>query len=767
MESEIIANSTVEPRWLPGADRFWYRVGLPDKYQFVLVDCAQVTLTARLDRDRLAAKVERLTGQKLDLDASTTNAEERNLPLDNSNLKGTFTDKEVPSPYASIAVSIRFTNICSTPLTLEWLDHAAEPVSRGRVDVGQSTKVFTWQGHLWRISGMENGETYRLLYAAPKEHDSDVVAIDDDLLHDRNDARKPKYETDYPRVFVRDTSVWVADEQGKEEKMVSDGSGTSPFDKDRIYISPDKQYAVVWQYIPEQEHLMYLVESSPVDQLQPKMKAIQYLKPGDRVRIDRPRLFNLTERKEVSTDDTLFQNPWDLVDIGWNRSGSEYRFRFNERGHQCLRVIGVGVDGHVRALVEESSSTFIDYSSKLYSHLTEDEDEMIWASERDGWNHLYLYDLVEGCLKNQITKGKWLVKSVERVDEKSRQIWFKCYGIVEGQDPYYAQLARINFDGSGLTVLTDGDGTHSWKWSPDNRYLIDSWSRVDCPPRTVLRNGDTGTKIMVLEESQLDRLIDKNWNAVERFSTTGRDEATMIYGIIIRPASFDTGKKYPILEELYAGPHSYYTPKGFSGLSGLRRWADLGYIVVRLDGMGTNWRSKAFHDVCYKNLQDAGLPDRIKWIKEAAATRPWMDIDRIGVHGGSAGGQSVGAALIHHGDFYKTGAADCGCHDNRMDKIWWNEQWLGWPVDKAYEDASNVFNADKLQGNLMLIVGDLDGNVDPSSTLQFANALNKAGKIYEMLIIPGGKHGCGGNTEYGRMRQGNFFKRHLQDAGRT
>lgn len=199
-------------------------------------------------------------------------------------------------------------------------------------------------------------------------------------------------------------------------------------------------------------------------------------------------------------------------------------------------------------------------------------------------------------------------------------------------------------------MLTGGNGTHSWKWSPDNRYLIDSWSKVDSPPETVLRDGDTGTEIMALEERQLGRLIDKNWIAAERFCTTGRDGTTMIYGIIIRPASFDSGKKYPILEGIYAGRHGYFTPKGFSSLSGLRRWADRGYIVVRLDSMGTNWRSKAFHNVCYKNLQDSGFRDRIKWIKEAAETRPWMDIDRIGVRGGSAGGQNVGAALIHHGD---------------------------------------------------------------------------------------------------------------------
>lgn len=763
MESEIIARTRVEPHWLPGGDSFWYRTELPEgKYEFTVVDCLKGTRAAGLDEEGLVQEVENLTGQRLDFESLNTTKEGRGLPLDNRDLKGTFADKLAPSPYAATSVSVQFINNCGCALSLEWIDHAADAIPRGTIAAGQSSTVTTWQGHLWRIIGHEKEETVRLLYAAPKEYDRDALVIDDDLLHNRKGARKPRNETEYPRVFVRDDALWLKEAEGGEERLRSDERLTNPFDNDRVYISPDKQHAVIWEYIPEQEHLVHLVESSPTDQVQPKMKAIQCLKPGDQLRIDRPRLFNLGHRKEVPTDDTLFRNPWSLTNLGWDKSGKEYRFLFNERGHQCLRVIGIQVDGRVRTLVEENSSTFIDYSTKLYRHFTSDDKELIWASERDGWNHLYLYDLTHGTVKNQITTGKWMVRSVDRVDEGKRQLWFSSYGIVDGQDPYYSQLARINFDGSGLTIITEGDGTHSWQWSPDNRFLVDRWSTVDCPPETVLRQGDTGSKILVLEESQLSRLTDAKWNAPERFSTTGRDGITMIYGIIIRPASFDPRKKYPILECIYAGPHGYFTPKTFSGLSWLRPWADAGYVLVRLDGMGTNWRSKAFHDVCYKNLQDAGFPDRIKWMREAAATRPWMDIDRVGIFGGSAGGQNVGAALIHHGDFYKAGAADCGCHDNRMDKVWWSEQWMGWPVDKAYEEASNVVNAGKLQGNLMLIVGDMDDNVDPSSTYQFANALNKAGKIYELLMIPGGKHGCGGNSEYGRMRQFDFFKRHLQ-----
>lgn len=387
-------------------------------------------------------------------------------------------------------------------------------------------------------------------------------------------------------------------------------------------------------------------------------------------------------------------------------------------------------------------------------------------SERDGWNHLYLYDLEKGVLKNQITRGEWVVKAVDRVDEKSRRIWFSGCGMVDGQDPYFAHLARVNFDGSGLKILTEGDGMHWWKWSPEGdgrRYLIDAWSRVDHPPTVVVRDGETGEKLVTLVEGEgnLSPLLKAGWNPPERFAAPGRDGKTMVYGIIVRPSDFDPAKKYPVVEYIYAGPAGYYADKDFTTLDLFREWADLGFVVVMLDGMGTNWRSKAFHDVCHKNLGDAGFPDRMAWMRAAAETRPWMDLHRVGIWGTSAGGQNAGAALIFHGDFYKVAAADTGCHDNRLDKLWWSEQWMGWPVDdEAYRASSNVVNASKLQGRLLLIGGEMDDILDPASTLQFAHALNKAGKDFEFLFIPGGRHACG-HTALGQRKMREFFCRHL------
>jgi dipeptidyl-peptidase 4 len=566
-----------------------------------------------------------------------------------------------------------------------------------------------------------------------------------------------------PVIFVRDFNVWCKAVEDQELQLTTNGSEEHPYDDSKLFPSPDAQFIVIWHYAPAQDHKVNLVESSPKDQVEPKLQTIQYLKPGDRRRIDRPRLFNAEERCEVPTDDALFKNPYGLTNMGWSKDGKEYRFLFNERGHQHLRVIGINREGIVRVLVEESSNTFIDYSCKLYQHVMTETEELLWASERDGHNHLYLFDLDSGTLKNQVTTGEWNVNVIERIDEKRRRIWFRGYGMVPSQDPYYAHFASVNFDGSGFKVLTDGDGTHTWMWSPDQRYVVDTWSRVDLPPKSVLRDSESGEKLLDLEEGSLAELLATSLNVPERFVAPGRDGKTPIFGIIVRPSSFDPSKKYPILEDIYAGPQDFHTLKAFSPLNRERKWADQGYVLVQLDGMGTNWRSKAFHDVCYKNLKDSGLPDRISWIRAAAKSRPWMDTSRVGVFGSSAGGQSAVAALLWHGDFYKVAAADSGCHDNRMDKLWWNEQWMGYPVDKSYEQSSNVVHAGKLDGKLMLIVGELDTNVDPASTLQLVNALNKADKEYEFLFIPGGGHCCG-RSGYALRRQENFFRRHLQSV---
>jgi dipeptidyl aminopeptidase/acylaminoacyl peptidase len=329
---------------------------------------------------------------------------------------------------------------------------------------------------------------------------------------------------------------------------------------------------------------------------------------------------------------------------------------------------------------------------------------------------------------------------------------------VPGQDPYYIQYARVNLDGTGLTLLTEGDGTYTVIPSPSSKYLVDTWSRVDLPPVSEVRRASDGKKVLDLERADASELLATGWRYPERFVAKGRDGTTDIFGVIYRPSTFDPSRKYPVLESIYAGPQGQFVPKAFTAAASAQRMAELGFIVVQIDGMGTNFRSKAFHDVCWKNLADAGFPDRILWIRAAAAKYPYMDLTRVGLYGGSAGGQSALGGLLLHPDFYKAGAADCGCHDNRMDKIWWNEQWMGWPVGPEYAANSNVTLAPNLQGKLLLVAGELDTNVDPSSTMQVVNALIKADKDFEMLIIPGANHGAMG-TPYGQRRLQDFFVR--------
>lgn len=789
-----IKSTNVTPRWLPSGNAFWYKQSHEaDKHQFFFVDIIQKRRELAFDHKLLAEVLRQNTNEEVnDLTLPFTwiepVPEESCIRFRFDNRKWQFgpddkleewngnfgtepeglLKKEVASSHSHIAVTVDFVNRTGKTLKVYWIDWNGKPVYYRTITNGQTKRQITYTGHVWRLVDVSD-EKFRAVFEAPDvgiyaaiiEDLSDSIPEASPSSDDgKSSADEDTAELENGTYHVKEFNIWYKDDDGQDVQLSKDGTKENRFDKDRIYLSPDKKYVVAWQYTPAQDHKINLVESSPKDQIEPKLHTKKYLKPGDRVRIDRPRLFDLKSRNEVPTDNTFFKNPYSLNHLKWKEDSAEYLFYFNGRGHQNVRVIGIGVDGNVRVIVEETSNTFVDYTKTYYKFLKE-SDELLWTSERDGYNHLYLVDMATGTIKTQITKGSWMVNVIEFVDKDARQIWFQAYGLKDSEDPYHGHLARVNFDGSDFKILTEGNGTHSWTLSPDKRYLTDTWSRVDFPPTTVLRDGESGEQIMELEKGDIKDLEDKGCSLPERFVAPGRDGETLIYGIIVRPADFDSTKKYPVLDDIYAGPHDFHVPKAFMPLSRERLWADKGYIVVVIDGMGTDWRSKSFHNVCYKNLHDSGLPDHVAWLKSAASTRPWMDLSRVGIMGGSAGGQNAVAAMLHHSDFFKAGIADSGCHDNRMDKIWWNELWMGYPVDEAYEKSSNITHASKLKGPLMLIVGDLDKNVDPSSTFQMANALNKAGKNYEFLFIPGGEH-CSGGGKYGLARQTEFFKRNLQ-----
>ncbi|MCA9081307.1 MAG: prolyl oligopeptidase family serine peptidase [Planctomycetaceae bacterium] len=665
--------------------------------------------------------------------------------------------------------SIRFVNRRNQPVKLLWVNGNGNRVAYGEIPAGQTREQHTYAGHVWLV--MSEAEEPLAVFEATEQFGNAVVDVESRLKIETATERRPwrsrrrEQATQSPdgrwRAELRDGNVWLTSLADGQATQLSDDGRPDDSYVPPLYWSPDSRYVALMQVRRATPRQIHLIESSPSDQLQPRLHTLDYNKPGDPIDAPRPRLFDVETKQAVSVDERLFDTPWSCSDLRWWADGQRLTFLYNQRGHQVLRVISVDPPtGNAVPLIDEQSKTFIDYAGKLFVDYLEDSDEILWMSERDGWNHLYLFDAATGQMKHQITRGEWVVRRVERVDVARRCLWFYAGGVDPDQDPYYLHYCRVNFDGSGMCILTPGHGSHEVEESPDGRFLIDRYSRVDMPLVTELRSASDGALICVLERGDSSRLEATGWRAPTPFVAPGRDGSTPIFGVLFFPQSYDPAKKYPVIEQIYAGPQGSFVPKRFAPYYNEQALAELGFVVVQIDGMGTSQRSKAFHDVCWQNLGDSGFPDRIAWMQAAAKQHPELDLSRVGIFGGSAGGQSTVRALTAHPDFYHVGCADCGCHDNRMDKVWWNELWMGWPVGPHFAEQSNITNAHKLEGKLLLIVGELDRNVDPASTMQVVDALIKADKDFDLLVMPGAGHGAAGSA-YGTRRQMDFFVRHL------
>ena len=777
----------VDPQWVRDGAAFSYRNRTgPDRHEFVWVDAVAGKRDLLCDHEKLAAALR---------DAGHADAQAQRLPLagidrgDDGTIRFSAFGRRwhydpaasrlEPRPGDAARESVRrlplnrrlrsgdgpessITLRNNTPETLKvvWLDGRGQRKEFGELKPGESRDQHTYASHVWGF--VRNDGT--LVAAAAAEPEPVLFALDDLTPGPmpRRQERKASPPGAPPRaeVFLRDGDLVAKAPDGSEKPLTTGATRDFHF-TDTRFVSPDGRWLIALKKREGEHRRITIVESSPKDQRQPKLINIPYDKPGDRVDQHWPHLFDLEQLREVPLDESLFSNPWDVSDFLWLPDSSAFLFRYNQRGHQVLRVLKVEpATGKVAAVVDEQSPTFIDYNSRAWLHWLPASGELLWSSERSGWHHLYLVSIATGETR-PITSGEWVVRSIAEVDEEKRSLLITFSGRNPAENPYHIHWARVGFDGSGFTTLTEGDGSHQLTWAPDKKSFIDAWSRVDLPPVHALRRAADGAKLCDLETADISALVAAGWPTPERFTAKGRDGRTDIHGVIIRPSGFDPARRYPIVEDVYAGPQDNFVPLEWRlSFGSMTRLAELGFVVVQADGMGTANRSKAFHDICWKNLGDAGFLDRIAWIRAAAAARPWMDLDRVGIYGGSAGGQNAMRALIAHHDFYKVAVADCGCHDNRMDKIWWNEQWMGWPPDEKWDESSNVNQAHRMQGKLLLVVGEIDQNVDPASTMQVVDALVKADKDFDLLVMPGTNHGAA-ETPYASRRRADFLVRHL------
>ena len=597
------------------------------------------------------------------------------------------------------------------------------------------------------------------------------------VVRDEKDGRAENPVNRNTFIIHKDNNLYLV--SGRDEasgiQVTADGVDTCYYSSWGTWSQDGKYYATVL-IKPAPKHYVTYTLSSPTNQVQPIYSQQEYAKPGDSLNYRIPVVVDVENKRTIypkSTD--LFKSQYSVTSPRWDKNNKTLTFEFNERGHKTFRVLEMDLEGNIKTLIEEKNDKYVAYSRNLRRDLN--ENYILWKSDRDGHAHLYLYDRKKDKL-TQITKGEYWVRGVQHaeIDEKGKgYIIFSANGRncknmgtiassfdgkIAEEDPYNIHYYRIDMNGKNLVELTPERANHSATISIEKNVLVDTYSTVDQAPVTVLRSLKDGKLISTLETADISKLEKTGWKAPEVFVAPGRDGKTDMWGIIQRPSNFDPNKKYPVIEYIYSGPGDQYVPKTFTPwLYNLVDLAELGFIVVQLDGMSTSFRNLDFEQVCYKNLKDAGFPDRIEWIKAAAEKYPYMDIERMGIYGCSAGGQEALGALLFHGDFYKAAYAACGCHDNRMDKIWWNEQWMGYPIDQSYIESSNVENAKNLKGKLMLLVGEMDDNVDPSSSYQVVNALIKANKDFEFVLLPGARHTMG--DSFGEHKRFDFFVKNL------
>ena len=715
-------NGDVRAHAIDGTHKFWYTETTKEGTAYKLIDSDNQQLTDLFDSESLSRQLSEKSGKQVDA---------RRLPL--GNLRYFKADEHRKSDILSFEFDGRRWSYDLSSATLSDGERMHRPWGRQR--------------HWMEV---------------PDEKDGVQRSPDGSL-----------------EIFHKDNNLWTRSTSDRESvrQLTTNGDSTYYYSSYGQFSKDGKYYATV-RIKPAPKRYVYYVESSPSNQLQPKLHKQEYAKPGDSLNYRVPVIVEVASGKVTEPSTALFEKQYYVDAPSWEDDNRHVTFAFNERGHHTYRLLELDAEtGEVRCIIEETNDKYVNYN-RLHRHDFKNGKYIVWTSERDNYNHIYLYDKKKGKLIRQITKGDFYVRSIDHIDEDKGIIYFSANGHTglresdsrksgefagtnaTEEDPYLIHHYKVGIDGKGLKCLNPEEGNHSVRYTSDMAYMIDTWSTVLNPPVTVLRSTKDGKIVKQLANADITNLEATGWKRPEVFVAKGRDGKTDIWGLIQRPSNFDPSKKYPVIEYIYSGPGDQYVPKNFTPwLYNLADLSELGFIVVQMDGMTTSFRSREFEEVCYKNLQDAGFPDRIAWIKAACQQYPYMDVDRVGIYGCSAGGQEALTAVLNHGDFYKAAYAACGCHDNRMDKIWWNEQWMSYPIDSSYVASSNVANAHKLERPLMLVVGELDDNVDPASTMQVVNALEKAGKDFELLVITGAHHTMG--EQFGEHKRYDFFVKNL------
>lgn len=502
---------------------------------------------------------------------------------------------------------------------------------------------------------------------------------------------------------------------------------------------------------------MYLLDFSIDSLYRPKLLSYYRGSPGDTTMVYvEPVFFNVESGKEIKTN-LPRSTHINSTDVTWSKNSDLVFLESTSRGFQnkSIHTLDLKTE-NLEQLYTESSKTNID---NFVYKLAEDSGLLFFLSEKSGWRQLYSLDL-KTKKENALTSGSYYINSIERIDEKEKTIYFLASAKEKGRNPYYQNLYSISFQGKNLKLLTPEDRHHQISFSPDGKYFVDNFSTVNIPTITVLRKSSDGKILLELGRADVSQL--KNWEAPEIFTATARDGKTLIYGALWKPTNFESSKKYPVIEMSYTGPHTQVFPKSFAQALSWQSYAELGFVVVVVDGLGSSGRSKKFHDYSYKNL-GGGLEDHILAIQQLGQKYNWVDTSRVGIFGHSAGGYDAGRAVLAYPDFYKVAVASAADHDHRMEKAWWPEMYMGWPVDSAYHLQSNITNASNLKGKLLLVHGGIDENVNPSATFKLAEALINADKQFDMLILPSQRHGFKGNhLKYFTKVRWNYFVEHLR-----